>query len=149
MPEPQAAEGERPRVLLALNTGHRYAMYYFEALLEMGCAPQVTSYTGDEIKHMKEYPYDLLVHMGLGEKEKRLNGLELVQHASELFPGVPLLVISGHHPSYALPEVLRRGAADFLHRPDRLEAGDRPTSADIAEFEERVRHLLRIKGATL
>lgn len=149
MPESQTAPEGRPQVLLALNTGHRYAMHYFEALIEMGIAPEVTSYTGDEISYMKGRSYEVLVHMGLGEKDERIHGLELVHHANELFPGVPLLVISGHHESYALSEVLRQGAADFLHRPDRASEGGRPSAADIAEFKVRVGRLLSIKGAQL
>jgi DNA-binding NtrC family response regulator len=149
MSEPEIAPDERQRVLLVLNTGHRYAMHYFEALLDIGCAPEVTSYKGDEIKSKIGCSFEVLVHMGLGDKEERMHGLELVQHANELFPGVPILVLSGHDASYALPEVLRRGAADFLHRPDRSAESNVPSADDIAEFLRKVQQLLLITGAKI
>jgi hypothetical protein len=114
MTEDPAASIGQPKVLLAVNTGHRYALQYFDLLRTMGCDAEISSYKNDEIEYMKG-PYDLIIHMGLGKERTRVAGLEKVRRTSrKLFPGVPLLVLSGHDPSYALGEVRAKGAADFL-----------------------------------
>jgi DNA-binding NtrC family response regulator len=145
MSDSQAAPSEQPRVLLALYNGYRYALYYFDILLKMGCNPVVTAYDKGEINTKIGMPFDLIIHMGLGDKEDRKAGLEKVSYAAQIFPGVPVLVMSGHDPSYALGEVLRKGAADYLQRPVRDKLA--PTQREIDAFKAHVRKLLKVEGA--
>jgi DNA-binding NtrC family response regulator len=51
-----------------------------------------------------------------------LNGRELLQKVVELYPGTPVIIISGHSDQEQAQNLLSHGAFDFLLKPFRLEA---------------------------
>ncbi len=121
------------RVLLAHYTGSKHVVECFEVLyMQLGYYVDIKllGAIGDQ--------YDLIVHMGLGPDEAKLEGLEHVQELRKQFPKTPMLVVSGHNPSYALEEVKRYGADDFLRKND---------SGDTTEFVRRIEALLQNKPA--
>lgn len=122
-----------PRVLLAPYTGSKDVVEHFRVLhfehnfdvdLKLGAMPH-----GE---------YDLIIQMGLGPDPERIKGLSYVRILRNAFPKTPILVVSGHDPSYALEEVRRYGADDFVQKnaPHEMEL-----------FMERVRALLTRKTA--
>jgi DNA-binding NtrC family response regulator len=50
-----------------------------------------------------------------------LNGRELLEKVVELYPGTPVIIISGHSDQEQAKSLLNRGAFDFLLKPFRLE----------------------------
>lgn len=123
----------QPHVLLAPYTGSKYVVEHFEILtLQLGCEVDLTLASSD--KHRG--PYDLIIQMGLGPGGEKEKGLAYLRKLRERFPETPILVISGHDPSYALKEAKRYGADDYLKR-------DQPNEAE--EFIARVRAILKLK----
>jgi DNA-binding NtrC family response regulator len=51
-----------------------------------------------------------------------LNGRELLPKVVELYPGTPVIIISGHSDQEQAQNLLSHGAFDFLLKPFRLEA---------------------------
>lgn len=50
-----------------------------------------------------------------------LNGRELLEKVVELYPGTPVIIISGHSDQEQAKSLMSRGAFDFLLKPFRLE----------------------------
>ena len=50
-----------------------------------------------------------------------LNGKELLQKVVELYPGTPVIIISGHSDRGQSESLMGRGAFDYLLKPFRLE----------------------------
>ena len=50
-----------------------------------------------------------------------LNGRELLGKVLELYPGTPVIIISGHSDQEQAESLMSRGAFDFLLKPFRLE----------------------------
>jgi len=50
-----------------------------------------------------------------------LNGRELLQKVVELYPGTPVIVVSGHSDQGQAESLLNHGAFDYLLKPFRLE----------------------------
>ena len=50
-----------------------------------------------------------------------LNGKELLDKVMELYPGMPVIIISGHSDELQAQSLLSRGAFDYLLKPFRLE----------------------------
>ena len=50
-----------------------------------------------------------------------LNGRELLQKVVELYPGTPVIIISGHSDQGQAESLLSHGAFDYLLKPFRLE----------------------------
>jgi len=50
-----------------------------------------------------------------------LNGRELLEKVVELYPGMPVIIISGHSDQEQAQSLIDRGAFDFLLKPFRLE----------------------------
>ena len=50
-----------------------------------------------------------------------LNGRELLERVVNLYPGTPVIIISGHSDREQAESLMRRGAFDFLLKPFRLE----------------------------
>lgn len=51
-----------------------------------------------------------------------LNGKELLDKVIELYPGTPVIIISGHSDQGHAESLLSHGAFDYLVKPFRLEA---------------------------
>jgi len=50
-----------------------------------------------------------------------LNGRELLEKVVELYPGTPVIIISGHSDEQQAQSLISRGAFDYLLKPFRLE----------------------------
>ena len=50
-----------------------------------------------------------------------LNGKELLEKVVELYPGTPVIIVSGHSDQGHAESLLSRGAFDYLLKPFRLE----------------------------
>lgn len=50
-----------------------------------------------------------------------MDGLALVARLRETFPGLPVILLTGHGGEEEAQEALRLGAADYLHKPCELE----------------------------
>ena len=50
-----------------------------------------------------------------------LNGKELLNKVVELYPGTPVIIVSGHSDQEQAESLMTRGAFDFLLKPFRLE----------------------------
>lgn len=50
-----------------------------------------------------------------------LNGMELLEHVVEKYPGTPVIIISGHSDQDHAHGLISRGAFDYLLKPFRLE----------------------------
>ena len=50
-----------------------------------------------------------------------LNGKELLKRVVELYPGTPVIVVSGHSDQLEAENLLTHGAFDYLLKPFRLE----------------------------
>ena len=50
-----------------------------------------------------------------------LNGMELLSRVLELYPGTPVIIISGHSDQDHAQSLISRGAFDYLLKPFRLE----------------------------
>ena len=50
-----------------------------------------------------------------------LNGRELLEKVVELYPGTPVIIISGHSDQGSAESLLSHGAFDYLLKPFRLE----------------------------
>ena len=50
-----------------------------------------------------------------------LNGRELLQRVVEMYPGTPVIIISGHSDQGQAESLLSHGAFDYLLKPFRLE----------------------------
>lgn len=132
---------QRPHVLLAPHTGWKDVVEHFRLLMELGCdldlkiLGKLDSLTKINLPLR---PYDLIIQMGLGPDKEKVGGLEFTRQLRVRFIEVPILVISGHDPSYAFEEVMMAGATDFLQR----SRVDEPE-----EFVRKVKELLQIKTA--
>jgi len=128
----------RKRILLAQYTGGADVIEHFDILAnDLGYEVVVglpTKVAEGQIKG----PFDLIVQMGLGREEKRLEGLRHVARIRELYPKPPFLVVSGHDPSYAREQVIERGANEFLQRH---------TDTECSVFVQHVQKLLISKTA--
>lgn len=100
---------------MVAHTGYQYIVHHFEMLLKIGCRPVISSFIKNEVQNVAG-TFDLVIQMGLGEKSEHLLGLEHVKWLRKRYAQTPILVISGHDPSYALEQVRRAGATDFLKR---------------------------------
>ena len=50
-----------------------------------------------------------------------LSGMELLGRVVELYPGTPVIIISGHSDQEQAENLMERGAFDYLLKPFRLE----------------------------
>ncbi len=124
--------GAQPRVLLAPYTTNRDVVDHY-AVLSLDLRYLVDVKLNDNVGE-----YDLIVQIGLGPDPVKIKGLEYLRALRNYYPTTPILVVSGHDPSYALGEVQRAGADDFLQKtaPNEME-----------EFKRRVQALLKRKTA--
>ncbi|MEK7109245.1 MAG: hypothetical protein AAB919_02305 [Patescibacteria group bacterium] len=123
--------GCKPRVLLTPFTWGTDVLEYQDKLADMNCEVEVRLV--QEIEQA-EGPYDLIIQMGLSGDAGKKRGLEYLRNLRRRFNS-PILVVSGHYASYALGEVKRCGANDFMERDK------------VADFVPKVNALLGIKTA--
>lgn len=51
-----------------------------------------------------------------------MDGLTLLEHLHASFPGLPVILLTGHAGEDEAAEALRRGAVAYLHKPCELES---------------------------
>lgn len=81
------------------------------------CAEAEHGYAALELLRVKSV--DLLI---TDIRMPQMNGIELLQHVRELYPSLPVLIISGHEDFTYAKAAMRYNAADYILKPiDRIE----------------------------
>jgi len=62
-----------------------------------------------------------------------LSGMELLSRVVELYPGTPVIIISGHSDQDNAQSLIARGAFDYLLKPFRLEVVEASVKRAIEE----------------
>ena len=62
-----------------------------------------------------------------------LSGMELLSRVVELYPGTPVIIISGHSDQDHAQSLIARGAFDYLLKPFRLEVVEASVKRAIEE----------------
>jgi two-component system, cell cycle response regulator len=58
-------------------------------------------------------------------KMPRMDGMQLLKHIKETYPGIDVIVVTGYTGSFSYTDVIKAGASDFISKPfnaDELEA---------------------------
>ena len=69
------------------------------------------------LEMIKEYTYDLVL---CDIKMPKMDGIELLNHAMQMFPDLTIIMISGHGDIQTAVDCIKKGAADFISKPPDL-----------------------------
>jgi DNA-binding NtrC family response regulator len=109
--------------------GQMLAMHFedvgFEVALERTC--------GSGLARLKEASFDLLL---LDQQLPDGQGIDLIETLLALDPELPVIMMTGQHDLELAIEAIKRGAADFVHKPVKT-----------AELQQTVERLLRHREA--
>jgi DNA-binding NtrC family response regulator len=109
--------------------GQMLAMHFedvgFEVALERTC--------GSGLARLKEASFDLLL---LDQQLPDGQGIDLIETVLALDPELPVIMMTGQHDLELAIEAIKRGAADFVHKPVKT-----------AELQQTVERLLRHREA--
>ncbi|MCB0329533.1 MAG: sigma-54-dependent Fis family transcriptional regulator [Bdellovibrionales bacterium] len=89
---------------------------------------------------LPQQPFDLII---TDQRMPKMTGLELLEHVSQEYPDLPVIMITAHGTINQAVDAMQRGAADFISKPftneELTRVVDRVVAPEVAEHRENRR----------
>lgn len=120
-PENEQAIDQPPRLLLVDDDPYIREMLR-TSITAFGFACDTAADGSEAARKLAESTFTIII---TDMTMPNMDGMQLLKHAKDNYPGIEVIVITGYTDTYTYTEVIRSGASDFISKPfnvDELEA---------------------------
>lgn len=118
-----------PSGILVVEDDPALLKFMGEALIRLGITSTLTGDGQEAIEKLKSDCFPLVfTDMNI----PHINGMQLITHTREHYPGTDIVAMTGYSQNYSLVDVIRAGATDYMSKPFTLD-----------EFKAKIKRVTR------